>query len=53
MRPVRDTEKETKKKEESDHWNHKHIERKIYGPSTPVSFFRFGYENLLLIEFSY
>ena len=53
MRPVRDTEKETKKKEESDHWNHKHIERKIYGPSTPVSFFRFGSENLLLIEFSY
>ena len=50
MRPERDTEKETEKEEESDHWNHKHIERKIYGPSTPVIFFRFGYEILLFIE---
>ena len=52
MRPVRDMEKETKKEEESDHRNHKHIGRKIYGPSTLVNFFRFGYEILLLIEFS-
>ena len=27
------------KEAESDHQNHKHIERKIYGPSTPVNFF--------------
>ena len=27
------------KEAESDHWNHEHIERKIYGPSTPVIFF--------------
>ena len=27
------------KKAESDHQNHKHIERKIYGPLTPVNFF--------------
>ena len=29
----------TEKEAKSDHWNHKHIERKIYGPSTPVNFF--------------
>ena len=27
------------KEAESDHRNHKHIERKIYGPSTLVNFF--------------
>ena len=39
MRLVRDTEKEIEKEAKSDHWNHKHIERKIYGPSTLVNFF--------------
>ena len=34
-----DTEKETEKEVELDHRNHKHIERKLYGPSTPVNFF--------------
>ena len=29
----------TEKEAESDHQNHKHIERKIYGPSTLVNFF--------------
>ena len=33
------TEKETEKEAKSDHQNHKHIERKIYGPSTLVNFF--------------
>ncbi|XP_065623075.1 uncharacterized protein LOC112023393 isoform X1 [Quercus suber] len=37
-----DTEKEIEKKAETDHRNHKKIERKTYGPSTPVKFFRFG-----------
>ncbi|XP_065623084.1 uncharacterized protein LOC112023393 isoform X2 [Quercus suber] len=30
-----DTEKEIEKKAETDHRNHKKIERKTYGPSTP------------------
>ena len=33
------TEKETEKEAKSYHRNHKHIERKIYGPSTLVNFF--------------
>ena len=40
------------KEAEWDDRNHKNIERKTCGPSTPVNFFRFGYEMLLLIEFS-
>ena len=52
MNRERDTEKETEKEAESDHRNHKNIEIKTNGPSTPVNFFRFGYEMLLLIEFS-
>ena len=52
MNRERDTEKETEKEAESDHRNHKNIERKTNGPSTPVNFFRFGYDMLLLIEFA-
>ena len=33
------TKKEIEKEAKSDHRNHKHIERKIYGPSTLVNFF--------------
>ena len=34
------TEKETEKEAKSDHQNHKHMERKIYRPSTLVNFFK-------------
>ena len=43
------TENETEKEAKSDHQNHKHIERKIYDPSTQVNFFKIWLRNVTFI----
>ena len=50
---ARGMKKETEKEAKSDHRNHKHIERKIYGPSTLVNFFKIWLWNVTFIWVSY